>query len=129
MTELQAPADAALVKPSDGHLRVALSNALVRVWKERYGRGPTSARAIVDGNMIFVVLQDGLTRNEETLLAAGHHQAVRDFRACFMDTMRDEVTAEVQALTGRTVLAHEGQMILDPPMTVETFVLDGPIAP
>jgi uncharacterized protein YbcI len=127
MTELHAVPEPDVVRPSDGRARVALSNALVRIWKEHYGRGPTSARAVVDGNMVFVILQDGLTRNEETLLAAGRQQVVRDFRATFMDTMREHFNAAVSEITGRTVLAHEGQMTFEPTMTIEIFVLDGPI--
>jgi uncharacterized protein YbcI len=127
MTELRAVPEPDVVRPSDGRTRVALSNALVRIWKEHYGRGPTSARAIIDGNMVFVILQDGLTRNEETLLAAGRQQVVRDFRATFMDTMREHFNAAVTEITGREVLAHEGQMTFEPTMTIEIFVLDGPI--
>ena len=127
MTELHAAPEPDAARPSDGRTRVALSNALVRIWKEHYGRGPTSARAIVDGSMVFVILQDGLTRNEETLLAAGRQQVVRDFRAAFMDTMREHFNAAVAEITGRAVLAHECQMVFEPTMTVEIFVLDGPI--
>jgi uncharacterized protein YbcI len=127
MTDLQEPSAAEVLKHRDGRLRVAISNAVVRLWKEHYGRGPTSARTIIDDNLVFVVLQDGLTRSEETLLAAGQAQAVRDIRGAFMDAMRDRFDAALAEITGQRVLAHEGQMVFDPTMTVEIFVLDGPI--
>jgi uncharacterized protein YbcI len=111
----------------DGRLRVAISNALVSIWKHDYGRGPTAARTIVDQNLIFVVLQDGLTRNEETLLAAGHEAAVRDFRMCFMETMGAKFVASIEEITGARVVTHASQVAFAPTMTIETFVLDGPL--
>jgi uncharacterized protein YbcI len=112
---------------SGGPLRVAMSNAMVRIWKQHYGRGPTAARAFFEAQFVFVVLEDGLTRNEQTLLDAGHEDAVRQFRLCFQETMRSEFQAEVERLTGRTVLAHECQFTFAPMMTFEIFVLDAPV--
>jgi uncharacterized protein YbcI len=126
MPELHARALHA-VDHSEGRLRVAISNALVSIWKQDYGRGPTAARTIVDQNLVFVVLQDGLTRNEQTLLAAGHEAAVRDFRMCFMETMSEKFIASVEEVTGGHVLTHASQVAFAPAMTIETFVLDGPL--
>jgi uncharacterized protein YbcI len=126
MTQLHAR-DVQSSEHGDGRLRVAISNALVSIWKHDYGRGPTAARTIVDQSLIFVVLQDGLTRNEETLLAAGHEAAVRDFRLCFMDTMSAKFIASVEDVTGGRVVTHACQVAFAPTMTIETFVLDGPL--
>jgi uncharacterized protein YbcI len=125
MTEMRAR-DLQDSEHGDGRLRVAISNALVSIWKQDYGRGPTAARTIVDQSLIFVVLRDGLTRNEETLLAAGHESAVRDFRLCFMETMSAKFVASVERITGGRVLTHASQVAFAPTMTIETFVLDGP---
>jgi uncharacterized protein YbcI len=110
----------------DGRLRVAISNALVAIWKEHYGRGPTSARTFLESRFVFVVLEDGLTCNEQTLLNAGHEQAVRDFRLCFQETMYDAFRSTMEELTRRQVMAHECQFSFAPAMTFEIFVLDGP---
>jgi uncharacterized protein YbcI len=126
MTELHAR-ELQGVEHGDGRLRVAISNALVSIWKQDYGRGPTAARTIIDQSLIFVVLQDGLTRNEETLLAAGHEAVVRDFRMCFMDTMSGKFIASVEEVTGGRVLTHACQVAFAPTMTIETFVLDAPL--
>jgi uncharacterized protein YbcI len=127
MTEMRAR-DLQDSEHGDGRLRVAISNALVSIWKQDYGRGPTAARTIVDQSLVFVVLRDGLTRNEETLLAAGHESAVRDFRLCFMETMSAKFVASVEEITGARVLTHASQVAFAPTMTIETFVLDGPPA-
>jgi uncharacterized protein YbcI len=115
------------INGSGGQLRVAMANAMVGIWKEHYGRGPTAARAFFEGQFVFVVLEDGLTRNEQTLLEAGHEDVVRQFRLCFQETMRPEFQAAVERLTGRAVLAHECQFTFAPMMTFEIFVLDGPV--
>jgi uncharacterized protein YbcI len=110
----------------DGRLRVAISNAMVGIWKEHYGRGPTSARTFLESRFVFVVLEDGLTRGEQTLLEAGHEQAVREFRLCFQETMHEAFRSTMEQLTGRRVVTHECQFSFAPAMTFEIFVLDGP---
>ena len=54
-----------------GSLRAALANAMVGLKKRYYGRGPEAAKAYIEDDYIFIVMDGGLTRNEETLLAAG----------------------------------------------------------
>src|SRR3954464_6120107 len=68
---------------SDGSVRAALANAMVGIKKRYYGRGPEGARAYVEDDYIFVVLEGGLTRNEETLLEAGKEELVREYRLAF----------------------------------------------
>jgi uncharacterized protein YbcI len=41
--------------------------------------------------------------------------------------MRDALTASVEKLTGRNVVAFLSDNHLDPEMAVEIFVLDGPL--
>ena len=60
-----------------GSLRAAVANAMVGIKKRYYGRGPEGAKAYVEDDYIFVVLEGGLTRNEETRPAAGHEDLVR----------------------------------------------------
>ena len=80
-------------EPSDPHsepenLRLTISNELVRIKKELYGKGPTKAKTYINDNYVFTVLEGGLTRNEETLLAAGEHRLVREFRLRFRRRLR-----------------------------------------
>jgi hypothetical protein len=60
-----------------GSVRAALANAMVALKKQYYGRGPTAAKAWLVDDYVFVALEGGLTRNEETLLAAGKEDLVR----------------------------------------------------
>ena len=106
-----------------GSVRAALANAMVAMKKEFYGRGPTAAKAWVLDDYVFVVLEGGLTRNEETLLSDGKEDLVRRYRLSFQETMREETTGAVTEITGREVLDYQSQIVFDPPRAFEIFVL------
>jgi uncharacterized protein YbcI len=112
--------------PEHGEVRAALSNAIVALMKEHYGKGPTAAKSFINDEYVFTVLEGGLTRNEETLLAAGHEGAVRDYRLKFQQAVRAEFTSAVERITGRQVLDYHSQILFEPPRSFELFVLDGP---
>jgi uncharacterized protein YbcI len=103
-----------------------ISNAMVGLKKEFYGRGPTKAKTYVNDNFIFCVLEGGLTRNEETLLAAGEHRLVREFRLRFQEAMAAPTTEAVERITGRKVIGYHSQIVFEPEFGFEIFVLDGP---
>ena len=108
-------------------LRVALSNAMVGMKKEYYGRGPERAKTYVNDEYVFVVMEGGLTRSEETLTAAGKHDLVRGYRLAFQEAMAETTCSAVAELTGRTVVGYHSQMLFDPPRSIEIFVLDPPL--
>jgi uncharacterized protein YbcI len=107
-----------------GSVRAALANAMVGMKKQFYGRGPTAAKAWILDDYVFVALEGGLTRNEETMLADGKEQEVRAFRLSFQETMTEVVTQAVSEITGRRVLTYHSQIVFDPPRTFEVFVLE-----
>ncbi len=109
-----------------GPMRATISTRLVALKKEFYGKGPTGAKAFIQDEYVFAVLEGGLTRNEETLLAAGEIDVVRSYRLRFQEIMRDKLTAIVEEATGRRVLDYHSQIVFDPPRAFEIFVLDGP---
>jgi uncharacterized protein YbcI len=107
-------------------LLAEISNAMVGLKKEFYGKGPTKAKTYVNDNYVFCVLQGGLTRNEETLLAAGQEDLVRQFRLKFQETMAAATIEAIERLTGRTVTGYHSQIVFNPEHGFEIFVLDGP---
>jgi uncharacterized protein YbcI len=107
-------------------LRADISNAMVGLKKEFYGKGPTKAKTYINDNYVFCVLQGGLTRNEETLLAAGEQTLVREFRLRFQEAMADATTEAVERLTGRKVVGYHSQIVFAPEYGFEIFVLDAP---
>jgi uncharacterized protein YbcI len=122
--ELTAEARAAAPPGQDGSLRAAIANAMVAMKKQHYGRGPTAAKAWILDDYVFVALEGGLTRNEETLLADGKADLVRTYRLAFQETVSEVATGAVAELTGRKVLTYHSQIVFDPARTFEIFVLE-----
>jgi uncharacterized protein YbcI len=108
----------------NGSLRMALANAMVGMYKQFYGRGPTAAKAWILDDYVFVAMEGGLTRNEETLLADGKQDLVRRYRLSFQETVAATTMGAVQELVGRRVLTYHSQIVFGPPRTFEIFVLE-----
>lgn len=120
---LRAGDGAAAIPDGVGRMRADLARAMVGLKKEYYGRGPTAAKAWILDNYVFVALEGGLTRHEETLLADGKHDLVRMYRLSFQETMSETTTGAVAHITGRAVLAYHSQIVFDPTRSFEIFVL------
>lgn len=112
------------VAHAPGSVRSGLANAMVGLKKQYYGRGPTAAKAWILDDYVFVALEGGLTRNEETLLAAGKDDLVRAYRLSFQETVRDVAIAAVEELVGRGVLTYHSQIMFHPTRAFEIFVLE-----
>jgi uncharacterized protein YbcI len=105
-------------------LLLQISNAMVRTQKEFFGKGPTKAKSYLLDDMLFVVMRDGLTRAEETMLEFGHPDQVRAFRQLYQDEMTERLTGIVEDLTGRKVLTYQSQVLFGPNVTIEMFVFE-----
>jgi uncharacterized protein YbcI len=102
----------------------ALANAIVSLLKQYYGKGPTGAKAWVLDEYVFVVLEGGLTRNEETLLADGKEDVVRSYRLAFQESMSQVMMNTVTEIMGREVLTYHSQIVFHPTRAFEIFVLE-----
>jgi uncharacterized protein YbcI len=111
----------------DGQLAAAISTTVVKALARTTGRGPTRAKTTLGDNGVFVVLQDSLTVGEQTLTDAGQGQAVLDLRRRWQGVMQDDVSREIEELTGRKVVGFMSDNHIDPDLAVEVFVLE-PIA-
>jgi uncharacterized protein YbcI len=80
-----------------------LTNALVRLHKDRCGRGPERSQTHVAGDVCVCVMRGGLTTSEHTLLKNGDHDAVGAHRAQLHESMREEAIAIVERELGRGV--------------------------
>lgn len=118
------PALEAAGDPGEGSVRARLANAMVAMMKECYGRGPEAAKAwILDDTYVVVVMEGGLTRNEQTLLDDGKEDLVRRYRLEFQETVSKTATDAVEEITGRRVLTYHSQIVFDPMRAFEIFVL------
>ena len=111
------------VRDQDGPLAAAISTTVVRALARATGRGPTKARTTLGENGVFVVLEDTLTRGEQTLNDAGYAQAVLDLRRRWQRVMEKDLSREIEVLTGRTVVGFMSDNHIDPDLAVEVFVL------
>src|SRR4051812_34881676 len=109
--------------PDAGGARARISDAIVAHFKEYYGKGPTAAKTYFNDDWVFVVLEDGLTRNEETLVEAGEEKLVRHVRGRFQEVMSERLCHAVSAIAGRPVRTYHSQLLFDPVRTVEMFLL------
>ena len=107
-----------------GEVRVAISNAVVQLYREHYGKGPTRAKTYLFEDLVVVVLRGGATRLDETLTRAGDGKRVRELRLLFQDSVRDEFVARVERITGRRVETFLSQSETEPDVSVEVFVLE-----
>jgi uncharacterized protein YbcI len=110
--------------PGQGQLRTAIANALVGLKKQYYGRGPTAAKTYLCDDYVFVVMENGLTRNEQTLLEAGRQELVREYRLSFQEAVTETITSTVSQLVGRKVIGYHSQIVFDPDRVFEIFVLE-----
>jgi uncharacterized protein YbcI len=108
-----------------GELLKQISNAMVGIKKNLYGKGPVKAKTFINDNFVFVVLEGGLTQNEITLLDAGEAKMVRAYRLRFQEVVSEQATGSVEELTGRKVVGYHSQIVFDPDRAFEIFVLDG----
>lgn len=120
---------AALDHPSVGQTASAISNAVVSLFAEYLGRGPTRARTSFGRDLVTVVLEETLTKAERRLVTEGEVEAVLATRRTFQRTMRDDLVAAVERLTGRTVTAFLSDQHANPDVSVEIFVLEAETAP
>jgi uncharacterized protein YbcI len=108
----------------EGELTSRISTAVVQALARTTGRGPTKAKTTLGTNAVFVVLEDTLTRGEQTLAAAGEGEAVLELRRRWQSVMEAEVSREIEVLTGRKVIGFMSDNHIDPDLAVEVFVLE-----
>jgi uncharacterized protein YbcI len=111
-------------KPENhGEVLTAISDGLVALLKEFYGRGPTRTKAYYDDDMVICVLRGGFSRVEQTLLEGGRGAAVIEQRMAFQELMRDRFESVIENATGRHVIGFMSGNQQEPDMMCEVFML------
>jgi uncharacterized protein YbcI len=102
-----------------------VTNGIVRLFSEYYGRGPTRAKSyLLDDTYVVTVLRDTLTTVERTLADSGHGGQVRSVRLTFQEALADTFKAVVEEAFGRKVVSYHSQLLIDADMGFELFVLE-----
>lgn len=109
--------------PTGGRALTELSNAMVALHREHFGRGAGAAKSFIADEIVVCVLSDIYTQVEKTLIRAGQADHVRETRALHQTALEDEYKSRVEALTGRHVDAFLSVVHVDPDLAVEFFLL------
>jgi uncharacterized protein YbcI len=119
--------------PRGPDVLLEVSSQMVRIYKETFGRGPSSARTYWSGpDALTVVLEETLTPAERSLVNMGEHERLRETRLFFQYASIDTLCGMIEQATGRVVRAFvSGIDTRVDGLSVETFVLhpegyDGP---
>lgn len=115
--------DAQPTPSTHGDVLTAISDGLVGLLKEFYGRGPTHAKSYFQDDLVVCVLRGGYTRVEQTLLDGGRGTAVIEQRMEFQELMRQRFEEVVEQATGRRVLGFMSGNQQDPDLMCEVFIL------
>jgi uncharacterized protein YbcI len=110
----------------------AVSNEMVKIYKDQFGRGPTKTRTNWAGpDVLVVTLEDTFTPAERSLRKLGEHERLRELRMLFQYAEIDVFCAPIERLTGRKVKAFISGIDTEADLACELFVLhpagfDGP---
>jgi uncharacterized protein YbcI len=108
-----------------GWLLQDISNAMVALHKEQFGRGPTKAQSHLAGaDALLCVMDDALLPAERTMVVMGEQQRVRESRMFLQVATADQFIATVEAITGRTVRAFASATDPDRGVVMENFIFE-----
>jgi uncharacterized protein YbcI len=106
-----------------GQLLSDVSNAIVRIHKRFYGKGPVKARAFLSQDLLTVILEGGFTRGEQTLQDRGHADEVVRTRLAMQSSVEAEFRTAVESLLYRSVRSFMSANDPENDMQAEVFVL------
>jgi uncharacterized protein YbcI len=107
----------------NGRTLAEVTNGIVALQREYYGRGATTARTFMSGRYLVCFMEDIYTTGERTLIDAGEFDAVLHARATFQEIMRERFSEVVERETGRKVVGFLSQSTADPDASLEAFIL------
>jgi uncharacterized protein YbcI len=108
---------------SRGRVLAELSNLVVALHREHFGRGPGAAKSFASDGVVVCVLSDIYSPVEKTLIRAGQSAHVKQARALHAEALADVYKARVSEVLGRPVEVFLSSASVDPDVVVETFLL------
>jgi uncharacterized protein YbcI len=107
-----------------GPLLAEVTNAVVKLHRTHYGKGPTRSKSYMIDDVLMCVMRDVFTPVERTLIESGDADKVRETRLAFQDAMRGSFTEAVERIMERRVTGFTSQVLLDQDIAIEMFVLE-----
>jgi uncharacterized protein YbcI len=113
------------LQTKDVNVQLEISNAIVGVYKQQLGRGPTRVRTDWAGaDTLICTLEDSFSQAEQTLARMGEQQRLREMRGILQQATSPALVAAVERITGRRVRAKTSGVDVDEGITSEVFYLD-----
>ena len=101
-----------------------LATAIVQRYRDRFGRGPTEARAHIGDDYALVILGSVQTEVERSLVAGGERDAVELLRRRVRQMAAAEFRAATEEIVDRKVVAMLGDHNAVANTTVLVFLLE-----
>jgi uncharacterized protein YbcI len=101
----------------------AISDGMVGLLKEFYGRGPTRTKTYYEDDLVVCLLRGGFSRVEQTLLEGRRGSSVIQQRMDFQNLMRERFEGVIEEATGRHVIGFMSGNQQDPDIMCEVFIL------
>ncbi|MDP9383892.1 MAG: DUF2294 domain-containing protein [Actinomycetota bacterium] len=112
---------------TDWSMRAAVSNALVGLHKQQFGRGPTKARTDFAGpDVLVTVLQNALLPAEKALAEMGEHIRVMEARAFFEEATRDQFIRTIEEIVRRKIYSFHSTCDPRTGIVIEIAVFEPP---
>lgn len=107
---------------------VELSNAMVTLHREHWGRGPAAAKSVIVEGLAVCTLTDVFTRSERRLIEAGRGENVQITCMLHQATCEEEYIAAAAEALDRPVTGMVSAPHIDPDLLFEVFVLGPPMS-
>jgi uncharacterized protein YbcI len=121
---MSADAQQAAVDEVRRSILLEVSNTMVRLHKEQFGRGPTKSRTVWSGeDALTCFLENTLTPAERNMAKMGEHERLRETRMFFQYASVREFCEPVERITGRTIRSFHSSIDTEVDgLCVETFI-------
>jgi uncharacterized protein YbcI len=108
-----------------------ISRAMVRLYKEQFGRGPESVSTHYSGpDVIVSILGNSLSPVERSMRDMGEQQRLRDIRVMFQHATEPQFREAVERITGRRVIGFMSGIDVEHDLSSEVFTLQpAPVRP
>ncbi|MEA2407529.1 MAG: hypothetical protein QOE69_1648 [Thermoleophilaceae bacterium] len=113
--------------PPGGELNAAVARAVVGIYRDVAGRGPTRARVFFRDEVLVVVLRDVLTTGERSMVRSGRADSAQATRDALQDVMQDALIAAVERITGGKVEVLLSSSQAESGLAAQIFLLDHPV--
>ena len=121
----QGVGEAEAPKPASGSdsARATIQREIVKLHKEFFGRGPVRTKLYMHDDSVLVLMFNGHTPSEHTMLEAGGRRSVAQTRVDLSESIRDRFVEVIERLTGRDVVAFMSSSHQDPDLFSHVYVL------